>query len=140
VGHFQSAALLVPSGAIQHNDGMGAGCDLRADFRKVQAHCVGIDMRQNQRRANAPVRTDGTEDVGPLVSLITRLAGTAARLRPDIGQAALPADDRFVLPPEFDRLAASVGGNGSPNQVGKVFLCAACASASCAGWRGRTET
>src|SRR6202012_6025994 len=121
-------------------DGMGARCDLCADFRQVQVHCVAIDVRQDQRRANAPGRTDGAENVGPFVSLIARLARTAARFRPDIGQAALLADSGFVLPPEFDRLATGAGGNDGADQLGKVFLCAACASASCAGWRGRTET
>lgn len=130
----------MPSGTIQDDDGMSARCDLRADLRQVQVHCVGIDMRQDQRRANAPGRTDGAENVGPFVSLIARLARTAARFRPDVGQAALLADPRFVLPPEFDRLAASAGRKGGVHQVGKVFLCAACASPSCAGWRGRTET
>src|ERR1700742_1442236 len=38
------------------------------------------------------------------------------------------------------RLAGAGFGNGRRDEGGEVFLCASCAAASCAGWRGRVET
>src|ERR1700756_320601 len=130
----------MPASAVERDHGMRAGGDLRADLREMQGHRLDVDVGQDQRRPNPTGGTDGTKDVGPFVSLIARLAGTAAGLRPDIGQAALLADPGFVLPPELDRLPAGVLGNGRRDEGGEVFLCASCAAASCAGWRGRVET
>jgi hypothetical protein len=127
------AANLVPARAIQGDDGMRAGGDLCADLRKVQVHRFGIDRRQHEGRADAPRGTDGPEQVGPVVPLIAWRAGTAALFCPDIGQAALLADTGFVLPPEFDRLAAGVLRDGGRDQLGEVFLCASWAAGSCSG-------
>jgi hypothetical protein len=109
---------------------MRAGCDLRADLREMQVHRLDVDVWQDQCRTNPAGGTDGAKDVGPFVSLISRLAGATARLRPDISQAALLADPGFVLPPELDRLAAGVLGNGRRDEGGEVFLCASCAAES----------
>jgi hypothetical protein len=42
----------------------------------------------------------------------------------------LLANARFILPPEFERLAASLGRDGVGDQRGKVFLSACCAELS----------
>ncbi len=130
---FELATGLVPTGAVECENCMSARSDLRADFRQVQVHRLGVDERQHQGCSYPSGRTDGAEQVGPIVSLVARRTGTAALVGPDIGQAALLADAGFVLPPEFDRLAACVFGNGGDDQVGKVFLCVSRVSASCLG-------
>ena len=38
----------VPSGLVEDNDGMSAGGDLRADFREMQVHGLGVGVGENQ--------------------------------------------------------------------------------------------
>jgi hypothetical protein len=77
----------------------------------MQVHGVDIGVRQHEPGADASRRADRAEQICPLVTLIAWRSRTAATLGPDAGQAALLANSRFVLPPQLDRLAASVVGN-----------------------------
>jgi hypothetical protein len=118
------AAKLVPARAVQRDDGVRAGDDVRADFCQVKVHRLGVDRRQHESGADATRGADGAKQIGPVVSLVARCAGTATLVGPDVGQAALLADAGFVLPPELDRLATCMLGDGGGDQLGKVFLCA----------------
>ena len=53
VGQVQEAAKPMPPGAIQQHDGMGARCDVAADFDQMQVHRLGIGLGQHQGRADA---------------------------------------------------------------------------------------
>jgi hypothetical protein len=46
---------------------------------------------------------------------------TTASLDPDVGQGALLADPRFILPPEFDRLVLGGFGDRLRNKLVRVF-------------------
>ena len=129
----QLSAELMPPGAIQQQDGVCASRDMAADLNQMQVHRLGIGLRQDKGCAGAARRTDRTEDIGPIVALIARCRRPGALFRPDVGQAALLADPCFILPPEFDRLAAGLGRNGVSDQCGKVFLCASWAELSACG-------
>src|SRR5215218_10206474 len=112
-------------------------------LRLISARCRFIvSPSPTVRTSAAPAvtrRTDGSEQIGPVVALIARRPRPGAALGPHAGQRALLADTGFILPPELDRLAARVRRDGSDDQIGKVFLCACWIAASCSGQRGRTE-
>jgi hypothetical protein len=100
---------------------MCAKCDVAADLGQMQVHCLCIGLGQDEGGAYATRRTDRTEDIRPIVALIARRRRASALLSPDVGQAALLADARFVLPPKLDRLVASLGRDGVSDQCGKVL-------------------
>ena len=54
----------MPSGLIDEEDGVGSWCDRLGDFREVQVQRFGIAEGQDQSRALALFRADGTEDIG----------------------------------------------------------------------------
>jgi hypothetical protein len=62
----------MPPGLIEQQDGMLAWADDPADFGQVLAHARGVAERQNQGRALALTRADGTEDVGGGRALVLR--------------------------------------------------------------------
>src|SRR5664280_2620458 len=91
----------MPSGLIDEEDGVGSWCDRLGDFRQVQVHRFGIAEGQDQSRALALFRADGTEDIGRCGSLIPRRARASAALGPPAGDLVLLADTGFVLEPNF---------------------------------------
>ena len=54
----------MPSRLIHDENGMGIGCDGQRYFGKVQAHGLGVAVRQDKSGALALTGTDCTEDVG----------------------------------------------------------------------------
>ena len=101
----------MPSGLIDEKDGVGSWCDRLGDFDQMQVHRVGIAEGQDQSRALALFRADGTEDVGRCGSLIPRSARASAALGPPACDLVLLADTSLVLEPNFyladvDRLFA----------------------------------
>jgi hypothetical protein len=86
----------MPSGLIDEEDGVGSWCDLLGDFSQMQVHRLGIAGGQDQGRALALFRTDGTKDVGRGVALVTRSARASAALRPSAGDLVLLADTSLV--------------------------------------------
>ena len=80
---------------------MGSWCDRLGDFREVQVHRFGIAEGQDQSRALALFRADGTEDIGRCGSLIPRRARASAALGPPAGDLVLLADTSLVLEPNF---------------------------------------
>ena len=101
----------MPSGLIDEKDGVGVLCDPLGDFREVQVHRFGVAEGEDQSRALALFRADGTEDIGRCGSLIPRRARASAALGPPAGDLVLLADTSLVLEPNFyladvDRLFA----------------------------------
>jgi hypothetical protein len=101
---------------------MCAGGDLVADRVQMQRHGLGIGCRHDKTCRDAPLGTGGTEEIGPVITPIAGRAWPRAAPGPDTGQRALLADPRFVLEPDFDRLALGVAGERRRNGRGKVFL------------------
>src|SRR5450432_4053850 len=87
----------MPSGLIDEKDGVGSWCDRLGDFREVQVHRFGIAEGQDQSRAPALFRADGTEDISRCGSLIPRRARASAALGPPAGDLVLLADTSLVL-------------------------------------------
>src|SRR5271156_1533382 len=130
----------MPAGTIQLHHRVGAGRHACTDLGQMQVHGLGVDIWQHQSGTDTMGRTDGAENVGPFVTSVAGCRRAAALVGPEIGQAALLADPRFVLEPKFDRLfARGLGGEGGP-PLRKVFLKVCMASISCAGCCGRADS
>jgi hypothetical protein len=91
----------MPSGLIDEEDGVGSWCDRLGDFREVEVHRFGIAEGQDQGRAVALFRADGTEDIGRCGSLVLRRTRASAALRPPACDLVLLADPSLVLEPNF---------------------------------------
>src|SRR5258705_12882954 len=91
----------MPSGLIDEEDGVGSWCDCLGDFREVQVHRFGIAGGQDQSRALAQFRADGTEDIGRCGSLIPRSSLASAALHPSAGYFVLLAYASLVLDLDF---------------------------------------
>lgn len=126
--------------AIDNERSMRSRRDMAADFGEMHGHGFGVGGRQDERRRGAALRTDGAKDVGPLVALVVRRARPRSAPGPNARQRALLADTRFILEPDFERLAAGMVGQFRRDRGGEVFLKASCASSSASGWRGRTDS
>jgi len=125
----------VIAGAIEHDGGVCAGTDLTTDLGEMQRQCFAVGGRENKGCGGATVRTNSAEDVGPFIALIAPGARACSALGPDAGQRALLADPRFVLEPDFDRLAVGAIREVRGKRRGEVFLKAPWASSSASGWR-----
>ena len=111
IGGNDQSCRQMPSGLIDEEDGVSSWCDRLGDFRQMQVHGLGIAGGQDQGRALALFRADGTEDVGRSGALITRSARTSATLRPPASNLVLLANARLILEPnlycpDVDRLFA----------------------------------
>src|SRR5271169_167399 len=131
----------MPSGLIDEEDGVGAGCNCLGDFCEVQVHRLGVAGRQDQCRALAFLRADRTENVGRGGALITGRAWARAALCPPSGDLVLLSDTSFVLEPNFyladvDRLFA----RDFIQTRREAFLKFSIAPSACAWWRGRADS
>src|SRR6195952_2321819 len=114
-----------------------------ATVRASSATCAlrpSVSARHHQARADAALRTDGTEQVGRGVARVLHGARARASARPDVGQRALLADPGLVLEPDLKRLAAGFLGDHLRDPRGEGFLKSAWAAAPQLGARARTET
>jgi hypothetical protein len=84
---------------------MGAAPDDARDLLEVELHGLAVGIGHGKRRARAPRRADGAEQVGALVALVGGLAGPRSTPRPLPHEAVLLADPRLVLEPDLDGLA-----------------------------------
>ena len=71
-------ALVVPTGAVAHHDGVRILVQGIGEVCEKQVHDLGVDARHHQGDVVAGVRAHGGEDVGPLVADLTRPGGTLA--------------------------------------------------------------
>ena len=94
-------ALVVPTGAVAHHDGVRILVQGIGEVCEKQVHDLGVDARHHQGDVVAGVRAHGGEDVGPLVADLTRPGGTLAPAPPPVTHPALVADARFILKPQL---------------------------------------
>ena len=60
----------MPSGPVEHDEGMGAGFDGEGDLDEVGVECLRVGVGHDEAGGLALVRADGAEDIGggcPLV-------------------------------------------------------------------------
>ena len=107
------ARRCVPAGAVEQEDGMGAGGDGRPISARCRSIASAVGLGQHQGGADAARRADGAEQVGPVVAAVARRARARAAAGPEPGDGALLADPGFVLEPDLERLAVG-GWRGGP--------------------------
>jgi len=112
---------------------MSAPRDALADFVEVKLHRLGIGERQSQRRAGAPGRTDGAEQIGRLVALIGGQARPCASPGPDPGLPVLLTDPGLVLEPDLYGLVFGDVAQVRGERGGEVFLNISITCSSCFG-------
>ena len=120
----------VPSGSVEHQDGMGAGIDGEADLFEVCRHRRGVAARQDEGGALALLGADRLEDVGVFGALILGGRRPCPAARPAARQGVLLADPGLVLPPEFDRRSRREPRLDRAQFGGQVFLKAASVAGS----------
>ena len=123
----------MPACLIDQEHSVCAGLYCLGDLHEMQVHRLGIAGRQDQGRALALFRADGTEDVGRGGSLITRRTGTRAALRPAAGDLVLLTDASLVGEPDFYRVAvARLGTRDFFQTRWEAFLKSSIAPSACA--------
>ncbi|GLS21087.1 hypothetical protein GCM10007874_41040 [Labrys miyagiensis] len=98
------------------------------DLVQVLLHGWRIGIGHGQAGADAASRTDGSKQIGALVTLIGRLAWPGAAERPLTYKAILLAYPRLVLEPDLDRLVLGKMGQMRLQRSFEVFLNAAIVS------------
>ena len=113
-GHFDGRARMVmlagmsnladrchPARSTRSDDVGSTGATALAISARCRFISFGIAEGQDQSRALALFRADGTEDIGRCGSLIPRRARASAALGPPAGDLVLLADTSLVLEPNF---------------------------------------
>src|SRR5260221_4735360 len=122
LGNIESSAGLVPAGAVENEDGVGAWPNALADLFEVQVHSLGTDGGQNEGRAGASVRTHGAKQIDRAVPLIAWCRRPGSSPRPQAGQRSPLGDPRVVLAPDLERLADRPGRGGFWFQAARNFF------------------
>lgn len=60
----------MPAGTVERDDGVRAVADLAADLGEMFVHGMAVGGGQDEARAHAARRADGTEQVRPVVALV----------------------------------------------------------------------
>jgi len=116
----------VPTGSVEQQSCVGAAGDLAADLVEMGLHGRSVGIRHGQACTDTTCGADGTEQVGALVALVRRLAGSCTAPGPLAHDTVLLADPSFILEPDFDRF---VLGQMRLQRGREVFLKAAIVSA-----------
>ena len=112
--------------------------DSFCDLIEVQSHCLRVDVRQDQPYGSTTGGTSGTEDIAPLVTLITRCAGAGYALHPFARKCSLLPTRASSWNHASRGLPFACSGMSLTTRLAK-FLKACCAAGSVLGCSGRTE-
>lgn len=111
----------MPSGAVEHEHGMGAGRDGARDLGEMLVHGFRVCVGHDQSGAGGAAGADGPEDIGPLVARVADGAGAASAPRPDAGESPLLADAGLILESDFQRFFPRRVGDRRHYLVGNFF-------------------
>lgn len=95
----------MPSGPVHQDNTVGLARHVSADLIEVHLHGLGIGERHHQRSPLALCRTDRSEEIGVLVTLVGWEPRACPCLWPKPGTPILLAQPCLVLKPELDRRA-----------------------------------
>ena len=127
----------MPAGAIEDQHGMRADRDVGRDLLEMPLHRIGVGAGQRERPTHCARRTNGAEQIGALITLVSRLARSCSAPRPLAHEAVLLTDARLILKPNLDRRSLRQIGQVDVQDLGEVFLKDSTMRSSCFGWRGR---
>ena len=102
-GRADELCCRVPPGPVEQENGVGTSGHMAGYLIKMKLYGVGVGIRQGQRRAGSAGRTEGTKEIGALMALVGRLAGSGPASGPLADEAILPADPSLVLELDFKR-------------------------------------
>jgi hypothetical protein len=89
----------MPSGFVEHEDGMTSWLDVLCDFVQMQLHRLDVAPGQDQADRLAFFRADRAEDVGRGSALVARGRGPRSPLGPAPSDLDLLSDPRLVGEP-----------------------------------------
>ncbi len=110
----------VPAGAIEEQHGMRADRDVGRDLLEMPLHRIGVSAGQRERRAHSAGRTNGAEQKGALITLVSRLARPRSPPRPLAHEAVLLTDARLILEPNLDGRSLRQIGQMDVQDLGEV--------------------
>ena len=91
----------MPSGLVEEEHGVGAGCHGCRDLRKMKAHRRRVAAGQDESCSLALLGADGAENVGRAGALVLRCGRPCAALGPAPCDLVLLADAGLVGEPDF---------------------------------------
>jgi hypothetical protein len=94
---MSSLLVVLPSGPVEQQNGMGAAGDVVRDFVEVELHHVGVGVGQREGSPDAPRWADRAEQIRVVIALVGGLPGPRPALGPLPNLAVLLADAGFVL-------------------------------------------
>ena len=112
----------MPSGPVEHQNGVRARGDVARDFVEVELHHLGVGMRKREGRPDASGGADRAEQIGVVVALVGGLPGPRSAPGPLPNLAVLLADAGLVRKPDFDRRRLRQSFEMSLQRTRKVFL------------------
>src|SRR5690606_31711217 len=112
---------LVPSGAIEHHDGVDVFGQGAGEGVEEQPGGARGDLRQDEGEVVAGGRTGGAEDVGPLVAPVAQTRRTLATQPPAMADPALVADAGLVLEPQLQALGGMRLGHRRQGRAEPLF-------------------
>ena len=126
----------MPARAVEQQDGMGVGCNMTGDFFEMKLHGFSVSIGQGKTSAFALGRTDGSEEIGIGVALVSGLSWSCTASGPLPDDAVLLANAGFILEPDFDDLLCLQFAQMAVQRLAEVFLKAAIVSVSWPGCCG----
>lgn len=118
---------------------MGARRDRFGDLPQMQVEAFNVRVGQDEGGAGSALRAGCAEDIGPVITPVTRGARARALFRPDARQCSLLTYPCLVLEPDLDGLCARRFREAVGDRPGEVFLNASWAAVSAFGCSGRAD-
>jgi hypothetical protein len=93
----------MPSGSIEQQNGVCALGDMARYLVEVKLHGECVGDGQCERSTFTARRTDCTEEIAIIVTLVGRLARSRSASSPLTDETVLLTDAGLILEPDFDR-------------------------------------
>ena len=104
VGRHDKPARAMPSGLVEHHDGVIVRSKCRREAVQKLLHRVCVGVGQHQGEGIVAARLHGREDVGEGEALVAKPWRALAPLPPNVAGAPILADARFILEEQADAL------------------------------------
>jgi hypothetical protein len=129
----------MPTGLVEHEDGMRLGGQGAGDLVKVMLHRLRVGARHDHGCPRAALGADRAEQIGRFGAQVGERSRSGAASRPAPGAQVFLAEPHLVLKPDFYRRLGIERRRDRAHTLGKVFLNSSIAAGSCPRWRGRAE-
>ena len=117
---------------------MGTRDNVLGYLGKMEAHSLGVHIRQDEPCRDPSGRTCCTKDIAPGIAGIARRPWACALLSPDACDRALLTYASLILEPDLKRFCLGIVAKSIGYSLGEVFLKVSWASMLVLGCSGRT--